>query len=93
MPTPGSRVISRTGRPTGPQRSYSLHRPCFPGIAASPDALLAALALLDDLDARAAATRVRGRLRELGVTGLPRRRSPATRANLGGLTHRQLDAG
>ena len=57
----------------------------------SPDALLAALPLLDDLDARAVAARVRGRLRELGVTGLPRGRSSATRANLGGLTGRQLD--
>jgi DNA-binding CsgD family transcriptional regulator len=57
----------------------------------TPDALLAALALLDDLDARAVAARVRGRLRELGVTGLPRGRTAATRANLGGLTGRQLD--
>jgi DNA-binding NarL/FixJ family response regulator len=57
----------------------------------SSDALLAALSLLDELDARAVAARVRGRLRELGVTGLPRGRSPATRANLGGLTGRQLD--
>ncbi|HSU08636.1 MAG TPA: hypothetical protein VLK57_05490 [Pseudonocardia sp.] len=57
----------------------------------SSDALLAALPLLDELDARAVAARVRGRLRELGVTGLPRGRSPATRANLGGLTGRQLD--
>lgn len=39
------------------------------------DALLAALPLLDELDARAVAARVRGRLRELGVTGLPRGRS------------------
>jgi DNA-binding CsgD family transcriptional regulator len=57
----------------------------------SSDALLAALPLLDELDARAVAARVRARLRELGVTGLPRGRSPATRANLGGLTGRQLD--
>jgi DNA-binding NarL/FixJ family response regulator len=53
----------------------------------SSDALLAALPLLDELDARAVAARVRGRLRELGMTGLPRGRSPATRA----LTGRQLD--
>jgi DNA-binding CsgD family transcriptional regulator len=57
----------------------------------SRDALLAALPLLDDLDARAVAARVRARLRELGVSGVPRGRSPATRANPGGLTDRQLD--
>ena len=53
--------------------------------------LLAALPLLDELGADAVVTRVRRRLRELGVTGLPRGRSAATRANLGGLTDRQLD--
>ena len=55
------------------------------------EALLAALALLDELDARAVAALVRGRLRDLGVTKFPRGRSPATRANLAGLTGRQLD--
>jgi DNA-binding CsgD family transcriptional regulator/tetratricopeptide (TPR) repeat protein len=59
--------------------------------AGTCDDLLAALPLLDDLDARAVANRVRGRLRELGMTSLPRGRLPATRANLGGLTDRQLD--
>jgi DNA-binding CsgD family transcriptional regulator/tetratricopeptide (TPR) repeat protein len=57
----------------------------------SPDALLAALPLLDQLDARAVAALVRGRLRDLGVTGVPRGRSPATRANPAGLTGRELD--
>jgi DNA-binding CsgD family transcriptional regulator/tetratricopeptide (TPR) repeat protein len=57
----------------------------------SPDALLAALPLLDELGARAVAAIVRGRLRELGVTGVPRGRSPATRANPAGLTGRELD--
>jgi DNA-binding CsgD family transcriptional regulator/tetratricopeptide (TPR) repeat protein len=57
----------------------------------SVEALLAALPLLDELDAHAVAALVRGRLRELGVTGVPRGRSPATRANVGGLTGRQLD--
>jgi DNA-binding CsgD family transcriptional regulator len=56
----------------------------------TPDALLAALPLLDDLGARAVAARVRGRLRELGVT-VPRGSSAATRANPAGLTDRQLD--
>jgi DNA-binding CsgD family transcriptional regulator len=57
----------------------------------SVDALLAALAVLDDLDARAVAALVRRRLRELGVSGVPRGRSPAARANPAGLTDRQLD--
>ena len=56
----------------------------------SPDDLQAALPLLDELDARAVAALVRGRLRELGVP-VPRGSSPATRANPGGLTDRQLD--
>jgi len=57
----------------------------------TPDALLAALPLLDELGARAVAALARGRLRELGVTGVPRGPSPATRANPGGLTGRELD--
>ena len=56
----------------------------------SVDDLQAALPLLDELDARAVAALVRGRLRELGVS-VPRGSSPATRANPGGLTDRQLD--
>jgi DNA-binding CsgD family transcriptional regulator len=56
----------------------------------SPDALLTALALLDDLDARAVAARVRERMRALGVP-VPRGTSAATRANPAGLTDRQLD--
>jgi DNA-binding NarL/FixJ family response regulator len=47
--------------------------------------------VLDDLQARPVAALVRARLRELGVTGIPRGRSPATRANPAGLTERQLD--
>jgi DNA-binding CsgD family transcriptional regulator len=57
----------------------------------STDELLAALPLLDDLGARAVAALVRRRLRELGVTNLPRGPSPTTRANPAGLTERQLD--
>jgi ATP/maltotriose-dependent transcriptional regulator MalT len=56
----------------------------------SADDLQAALPLLDELDARAVAALVRGRLREFGVS-VPRGISPATRANPGGLTDRQLD--
>jgi len=59
--------------------------------AGSSDDLLAALPVLDTLDARAVAARFRARLREAGVSGVPRGRSTATRANPAGLTARQLD--
>jgi DNA-binding CsgD family transcriptional regulator/tetratricopeptide (TPR) repeat protein len=59
--------------------------------AGATDDLLAALPLLDALDARAVAGLVRARLRESGVTSVPRGRSSATRANPAGLTDRQLD--
>jgi DNA-binding CsgD family transcriptional regulator/tetratricopeptide (TPR) repeat protein len=55
------------------------------------DDLLAALPLLDALEARAVAARFRARLREAGVSSVPRGQSPATRANPAGLTARQLD--
>jgi DNA-binding NarL/FixJ family response regulator len=58
--------------------------------AGSTEELLTALSILDDLDAGAAAARVRARLRELGVANPPRKASPRTRANPGGLTERQL---
>ena len=57
----------------------------------STESLLAALTPLDDLHARPVAALVRARLRERGVTGIPRGRSPATRDNPAGLTDRQLD--
>ena len=62
-------------------------------LAASPGPadLLAALALLDDLGAKPLATRVRGRLRALGVTRVPRGPLGGTRANAAGLTTRQVD--
>jgi DNA-binding CsgD family transcriptional regulator len=59
--------------------------------AGSAEDLLAALATLDDLGARAVATLVRARLREAGVSGVPRGASAATRENPLGLTARQLD--
>ena len=43
-----------------------------------------------DLDARAVAALFRARLRDAGVSRVPRRRLPATRANPAGLTARQL---
>ena len=54
-------------------------------------ALLAALAVFGDLGARPAAALTRGRLRALGVRGIPRGPRPATRANLAGLTRREVD--
>jgi DNA-binding CsgD family transcriptional regulator len=57
----------------------------------STDDLLAALPLLDALDARAVSALVRARLREVGVASVPRGRLPSTRANPAGLTDRQLD--
>jgi DNA-binding CsgD family transcriptional regulator len=59
--------------------------------AGSTDDLLAALPVLDALDARAVAALVRARLRESGVSAVPRGQLPTTRANPAGLTARQLD--
>jgi DNA-binding CsgD family transcriptional regulator/tetratricopeptide (TPR) repeat protein len=56
-----------------------------------PDDLLAALAILDDLGGRPLATRIRGRLRTLGVTRIPRGPSKPTRASPAGLTARQTE--
>ncbi|HEY2242429.1 MAG TPA: AAA family ATPase [Streptosporangiaceae bacterium] len=57
----------------------------------SPDQedLLAALAILDDLGARPLASRVRARLRALGVSRIPRGPVEETRASPAGLTARQ----
>jgi len=61
--------------------------------AESPDPadLLDALASLDALGAEPLARRVRLRLRELGVSRIPRGRVQATRDNPAGLTERQTD--
>jgi DNA-binding CsgD family transcriptional regulator/tetratricopeptide (TPR) repeat protein len=59
--------------------------------AGSSDDLLAALPILDGLDARAVSALFRARLREAGVSSVPRGQLPATRANPAGLTTRQLD--
>jgi DNA-binding CsgD family transcriptional regulator/tetratricopeptide (TPR) repeat protein len=56
-----------------------------------PEEMLAGLRTLEELGATAAADLVRGRLRRLGVTRLPRRPRPETRANPSGLTDRQLE--
>jgi DNA-binding CsgD family transcriptional regulator/tetratricopeptide (TPR) repeat protein len=62
-------------------------------LAESPDPehLLTALGMLDDLGAKPLATVVRGRLRELGVTRIPRGPVSETRINPAGLTSRQVD--
>jgi ATP/maltotriose-dependent transcriptional regulator MalT len=62
-------------------------------LAESPDPrqLLTALAMLDELGARPLATKVRRRLRALGVTRIPRGPVDETRVNPAGLTARQVD--
>ena len=52
---------------------------------------MAALAVLDGLGARPAAALARRRLRELGVTAVPRGPPSTTRANPAGLTGRQVE--
>jgi len=52
---------------------------------------LKALTVLEGLGAKPAVAIVRGRLRGLGVTRLPRRPQPGTLANPAGLTDRQLE--
>jgi DNA-binding CsgD family transcriptional regulator len=99
MPSTGGEHLRRwlrrlTGSGAGPQPvpdPQPYERALALWDAGSPADLLAALPLLDDLNARAVAARLRGRLRELGVTSLPRGPSPGTRANPAGLTDRQLD--
>jgi DNA-binding NarL/FixJ family response regulator len=56
-----------------------------------PDDLLAALAVLDRLKAEPLARIVRGRLRERGVSRIPRGPVAATRDNPAGLTERQAE--
>jgi DNA-binding NarL/FixJ family response regulator len=62
-------------------------------LAESPDPahLLTALAALDELGAKPLAAHVRGRLRTLGVTRIPRGPLDETRINPAGLTSRQID--
>jgi DNA-binding CsgD family transcriptional regulator/tetratricopeptide (TPR) repeat protein len=56
-----------------------------------PDDLLTALGILDELGAAPLATLVRGRLRALGTTRIPRGPRGETRINPAGLTARQID--
>jgi DNA-binding CsgD family transcriptional regulator len=59
----------------------------------SPDGgdVLHALAICEQLGAAPLARRVRGRLRDLGVSRVPRGPAPATRENPAGLTQRQVE--
>ncbi len=54
-------------------------------------ALRAALATCERLGAKPAAALARGRLRESGARGIPRGPRPSTRANVVGLTAREVD--
>ncbi len=56
-----------------------------------PEDMLSALNILDGLGAEPLARRVRLRLRELGVTRIPRGRVKSTKDNPAGLTERQTD--
>jgi DNA-binding CsgD family transcriptional regulator len=62
-------------------------------VFSSPDdaELRAALAVLDDLGAQATAAAARRRMRELGMTSIPRGPRPATRAAPAGLTGREQE--
>jgi DNA-binding CsgD family transcriptional regulator/energy-coupling factor transporter ATP-binding protein EcfA2 len=62
-------------------------------IAGSPDPedLISALNALDDLGAEPLARKIRLRLRELGISRIPRPRAQSTRENPAGLTDRQTD--
>jgi DNA-binding CsgD family transcriptional regulator/tetratricopeptide (TPR) repeat protein len=56
-----------------------------------PDDVLTALSTLDGMGAEPLARRLRQRLRELGVTRVPRGPAPSTRDNPAGLTGRQVE--
>jgi DNA-binding CsgD family transcriptional regulator len=56
-----------------------------------PDAVRGAIDTLDRLGAKAAAGHARRRLKELGVTTIPRGPRPATQANKAGLTRREAE--
>jgi DNA-binding CsgD family transcriptional regulator len=62
-------------------------------LAQSPQTsdLLEALAILNAIGAEPLSHRIRTRLKELGVTSIPRGPASATRNNLAGLTQRQVD--
>ncbi len=81
----------RTPRRPGRRPAAGTSRPPRSRTAGRPADLLTALGILDDLGARPLATRVRGQLKALGVTHIPRGPLGGTRANPAGLTARQID--
>ncbi len=87
--------VQQVGPPSSAVLPAAPHQPYERAMAlwdaGSPDDLLAALPLLDALEARAVAALVRARLRDAGVHSVPRGQLAATRANPAGLTARQLD--
>nr|WP_239522712.1 AAA family ATPase [Geodermatophilus sabuli] len=92
----GVQQVGPPARPPAPAPAPALEdQPYEQALAAwdagATDDLLAGLAVLDGLGARAVAALFRARLRDAGVSGVPRGRLPATRANPAGLTARQLD--
>ena len=90
----GRRGCAATGgpRPAAGQRIGDPYERALE-LAASgePEPTLEALRTLEDLGAHAAVRHVRQRLRELGVTRIPRRPTAGTRAHPAGLTRRQAD--
>jgi DNA-binding CsgD family transcriptional regulator len=60
-------------------------------LSEDPQLMLVGLTILDELGAVPLARRTRARLRELGVTNVPRGPQRETRTNPGGLTPRQLE--
>lgn len=61
------------------------------GDAPEPEAMFRALEILDTLGAKPRAAMVRRRLREMGVTRIPRGPREATRTSPAGLTARQTE--
>jgi DNA-binding CsgD family transcriptional regulator/tetratricopeptide (TPR) repeat protein len=59
--------------------------------SADADDLIGALAEFDRLEAAPAAMRVRKRLREMGIRGIPRGPRESTRSNEAGLTRREIE--
>jgi DNA-binding CsgD family transcriptional regulator/tetratricopeptide (TPR) repeat protein len=82
-----SRAAAAAWRQTGRTYDAALVDLLSPREAAIRDALI----VFDDLGATAAATVARGRLREIGVRGVPRGPRPDTRAAPAGLTRREQE--
>ena len=71
--------------------AQSIAKPAYRRLLTAEPALRRALQTFEDLGARPMAAAVARRLRELGVTGIPRGPQSVTRANPAGLTRRELE--